>query len=503
MPNTTVILYDPDTYSLYKCPFYNYYNYSIQNLDNILMYKHYISGWLSLFVILIGILANSITICALLHRYMRKSSTNAYLLALSTSNLISLTCLFLMMGLRFTLVYPYRLMFCKHWYENFISKSIPYLTPINNLFQLSGIYLIMAVSIDRFVLVKKHVKPTASNRKRRKLITWAVIFLIFLFCFIFTLPNWFLYKSTEVELSITNNELVHKQSLNEYSSASNTVLFKINYFRTEHTKFGQINIVREMLSIYLYIPFVFGIPIIILSIVNILIIYELIKIGDRKRLLGTAARIDRNITIMLVMIVVVFLVCQVPLTISHILVTYKSHLMYDINFFIYNSFTNFLTCINLSANFALFCFFGQAFRNTIQFMFCIRKDLPDQNKRAHSIYFNDLSRRSSTIFQSLVIGFRRSSQNDLIIKQTIDQKLSRKSLPALNRHLSVMHKISEKDDEEFESKLRKNLVHRSLLDRNQCPELKIDKLKYQNVRFNIGHNVNVNDNIEIRRFSDH
>ena len=140
---------------------------------------------------------------------MRKSSTNAYLLALSSSNLVSLICLILMVSLRFTMVHPYRTKYCTHWYESFISRALPYLTPINQLFQLCGIYLIISVSIDRLILVvrSKDMKISARMRKKRRLITWIVIFLIFLFCFVFTLPNWFLYKSVAVELNITYDDL--------------------------------------------------------------------------------------------------------------------------------------------------------------------------------------------------------------------------------------------------------------------------------------------------------
>lgn len=84
---------------------------------------------------------------------------------------------------------------------------MPYLTPINNMFQLSGIYLIMAVSIDRLVIVRKQVKPTIGNRRRRKLLTWLVIMAIFLFSFLFTLPNWFLYESERIELNIFDRDL--------------------------------------------------------------------------------------------------------------------------------------------------------------------------------------------------------------------------------------------------------------------------------------------------------
>ena len=83
---------------------------------------------------------------------------------------------------------------------------------------------------------------------------------------------------------------------------------------------------KALLNIYLYIPFVFALPIILLVIINLLIIIDLVKIGDRKRQLGAAARINRSITIMLVIIVVVFLVCQVPLALTHIIATYTVRL---------------------------------------------------------------------------------------------------------------------------------------------------------------------------------
>jgi hypothetical protein len=289
-----------DKFNAYVCPYNNYYNYSNQELDLILGYKRYISGWLSFVIIVVGIAANSVTICALLYRCMRRSSTNAYLLALSLSNLISLTCLLLMTALRFTLVYPYRLNYCKHWYENWISQCIPYLTPINNMFQLSGIYLIIAVSIDRLVIIRIHARPTDASRRKRRTITWIIIGAIFAFCFLFTAPNWFLYKTTMVEMSVNKSELLrsiednfakleapfapldlHALRKDYNQSIDESFVYNIKHFRVEHTKFGQNNMVKSVISVFMYIPFVFFIPISVLLIVNFLIIYELFKISGR------------------------------------------------------------------------------------------------------------------------------------------------------------------------------------------------------------------------------
>jgi hypothetical protein len=541
---------------LFECPLSNHYNYTKEDLDYLLMHKHYISGWLSLFVISLGILANSVTICALLHKHMRKSSTNAYLLALSFSNLVSLTCLLLMVGLRFTLVHPYRVVYCKHWYENFISIAIPFITPLNHIFQLSGIYLIMAVSIDRFILVKRHAKPTNLYKKRRKMITWLIIFSIFLFSIVFTIPNWFLYKSKQVELNTTapSVDTSIEISSNFKKSASSQVvtsllsfsstrpprqqqqeqqLITIKHYRNEYTKFGESVQVKRLLNIYLYIPFVFGVPIVMLFVINFLIIYELIKIGARKRQLGAAAKLDRNITIMLVMIIIVFLICQVPLMISHVLLTYNSKLQYEKKFFFYNSFSNFLTCVNLSANFALFCFFAQAFRDTIKFMFCITNDLPDQAKRAPSLFVStDFSRRNSSLFLSVfnsMIGVRRSSATiETNGKSLPATKLKyRKSLPAFRRQRSkekcveneqikkkllndnnylkplefTVHKANS--EPKYKSSLRSHTKNSSSENSN-ANQNGLEKQQQNRVEFNLlGDNLsNAGDILKSRRFSD-
>lgn len=344
------------------CPKNLSLNYTDKQVDDLLAYKHYINGWSTLIVIPIGIIANLITIYILFHRKMRQSSTNAYLLALSSSNLISLVCLLLMNGLRFTIVHPYRSYYCRSWYENFINRSMPFLTPINQNFQLSSIYLITAVSIDRYIIVKS----TMINSKKRRLITYFVILLIFLFCFILTLPNWFMYQS---KLVANDN-------------------YFIKYYITELTSFGSKSQVR-IIHRNMYLLFVIGLPIVVLLVVNTLIIYELIKIGDRKRKLRIDdSNIDRNITYMLVAIVLVFLLCQVPLAVSHILLTYKHELSYERNFFIYNSFTNFLTCIYMSSNFVLFCFFGQKFRSTLRLIF-FKSEYKKCNLQAKNLNVND------------------------------------------------------------------------------------------------------------------
>lgn len=402
----------------YTCSYNNLFNYTQLELDQLLNYKHIINGWISLVIIIVGMLANSVTICALLHKYLRKSSTNAYLLALTFSNMVSLLCLFFMTALRFTIVHPYRLVYCRHWYESYISLFIPYLTPVNNMFQLSGIYLIIALSIDRLVIIRKPSKPTEASRRKRRHLTWAIISAIFAFCFIFTLPNWFLYTTTKTTMTLTRNDYYELKSANETWSALIGADKPLNYtlysYRLDYTRFGREELVRKIIGVYLYIPFVFCVPIVVLLVVNFLIIFELVKIGNRKRQLGSHINIDRNITIMLVMIVIIFLISQIPLAILHIIISRNPLLLYNKSFFIFNALVTCLTCINQTVNFALLCFFGQAFRDTIKYMFGLRKDLPSDTKGGGP--------NGTNVPHNYAADFRRSSVIQYMLKSIYSQE---------------------------------------------------------------------------------
>ena len=328
-----------------------------------MFYKHLINGWFTLFIIISGILANLITIFVLLNKKMRKTSTNMYLLALSISNIISLSLLFFMTGLRFTLVNPYQTVFCFHAYENFINLSMPYLTPINNLFQLSGIYLTTAVSLDWYFLIKaKSVRKDVKSRILKKK-TRFIIIGIFVFSFFYTLPNWFLYESridTIDTITHVNNEL---------DMLKLTTRKTITYVHATKTEFGDNTITKSLIQIYMYIPFVFAIPILILLTVNFLIIKIIVTVNERKKQLGNSSKIDRSITVMLILIVILFMFGQIPTMVSNIISSITPDINLTDSYIVFKTFANFILCVNLSCNFGIYCLFNEKFRGITKFMF--------------------------------------------------------------------------------------------------------------------------------------
>ena len=129
-----------------------------------------------------------------------------------------------------------------------------------------------------------------------------------------------------------------------------------------------------------------------------------------------------------------------PLSVSHILLTYRPELIYNKRFLIYNALTSCLTCINLTVNFALMCFFGQTFRDTIKYMFWISKDLPNSGKpNLPGILIGRMDRNNS-IFQNLLNLVNHEDQRE---KNYLKNK--RKSMPNIqnNRKKYFLNKENE------------------------------------------------------------
>ncbi len=121
----------------------------------------------------------------------------------------------------------------------------------------------------------------------------------------------------------------------------------------DYTEFGRNALVMKIENLIRYIPFVFAIPIVVLSVVNAMIIYQLFKINTHRRLsLGVSrAYVNSRITIMLVCIILMFLLSQVPLAILRILYEYDAQYRFNEFVFIFQLF------VKLFGKFYSFCVF--------------------------------------------------------------------------------------------------------------------------------------------------
>lgn len=153
------------------------------------------------------------------------------------------------------------------------------------------------------------------------------------------------------------------------------------------TNFGQNQLFREIINIYIYIPIVHVIPFIILIIINILTVCRLIQYNDEHhRLLSNSLRqmttIKSNIissrrhyhiTIMLISVVLLFLLCRLPMLINQIYEVRDTisddYFSTDNQYFrcriqrVFNIFASFLQIINSNGNLIIYLICSKNFRN--------------------------------------------------------------------------------------------------------------------------------------------
>lgn len=232
----------------------------------ILDIRLYVFGGILLPMALIGLAFNSFTILVLLHPRMR-NSTNVYLTALATANIVCL--------LNFILLYSFRYLFSynsfqdaiyyssnePNAYESFINLILRFWSPVFSTFQLYAIYLTCAVTVDRWIYLKWPLKADSVCTIK---VTIKIICGILFFCFVYNLPRLF---EVDYDLKVSQKNAT--------------------YYQARPTEFGSNKWYKIIYQWYGYLIFVYGLPFSVLVIVNIGIIKRLIETGERKsHLLG-------------------------------------------------------------------------------------------------------------------------------------------------------------------------------------------------------------------------
>ncbi len=321
-------------------------------LDYILLFRLIVWGYVGLILSLFGIVGNIITILVLTSSSMRTTSTNMYLTALSCSNIFFLLIFIPSYSIRYLLGYKVYMSNQPPFAFEILLQRLP-TTPVYNTILLSIIYLTIALSMDRLILVKFPLKAKNMLTKRTTLIT---ILLIYMFSIVYCIPYW-LEQRYVPELK-----------------------------QCRLTKIGSK--IHKYTRIYLYIPVVYVVPFLTLTFINITIIQYLIeKKRHKENLFGIKKRQksgDYRITLMLVTVIIVFCLSQLPLLVLNAWYAIDPHGSYEnLKFHILNSLGILLIVLNTSTNFLLYCFFGQKFRQTlIKF---IVNTFPNHSKKLHQV----------------------------------------------------------------------------------------------------------------------
>ena len=277
-----------------------------------------------------GIALNGFTCVVLLHPKMRYFSTNAYLTALSISNIVCLINFLFLYSFRYMLsneMFKRNVINSHHqqqhqphmasngtnatlvssmqqqqqqqqqqtndasddamrMYENVVNLLYGCWTPIFTTFQVFAIYLTCAVTIDRWFYVAMPLRvDTICSMKN----TLRTIGGLFAFCVVYNLPKWFEIESVAVPIASTASTSTSTTTTSSSKNASTSNASESQqapsryYYQARFTEFGKNPMYNAIMHTYGYVIFVYGIPFLVLLIVNIGIIQKLVESSERKR----------------------------------------------------------------------------------------------------------------------------------------------------------------------------------------------------------------------------
>lgn len=317
---------------------------SYDNKHEKALLNYYLMGIGGTSVCSIGIVCNILSVIVLTRRVMN-SSTYSYLTALAVCDTLAL--LFTLILYSEDTKYPVEGNL--KWAEPAYVYLFPVVHPAALTFQVTSIWLTLAFTVDRYIMIChpfKAEKMCSVSRARK------VIVCIYILGIIFNIPRFLEYK-TEETMVPTLDHGVEKRVVIGYTAIGLNKLFV------------------ELVHQYLYLIFVCGIPFVTLFVLNSFLIYAVHLSRKKGRQINAKERKRNDTTVMLIGVVVIFLICQGPALIARMV--YAIDMTYattSYTFHIINEVGNFLVIINSAINIVPYYFFGQRFRKEFWRLFC-------------------------------------------------------------------------------------------------------------------------------------
>ena len=319
-------------------------------------------------VMIIGVIGNSMTIVIMTRRRMR-SSTNIYLAALATFDMIYLIFAFVLSLKHYPDISNVRYYY--YW------KMFPYSLMIADACTSISVWLTVTFTIERFIVISHPIrgKVICTEARAKK-----VILIVFIICFTYVLPTPFEWVIVETINSETNQTRMEPMA----------------------SEFGQNQVYKTVYYWTTAVLFIF-IPLLLLAVLNSFLIrsvhisrkqrYEMTQskifygkgseencctFGNRD--LNSSNKLDHSlstqetkITVMLISVVLLFLFCQSPVAGILIYSTIRDLERNTNEYYLLtglNNIFNFLVAINAAGNFVLYSLLSQKYRRTLIKLFC-------------------------------------------------------------------------------------------------------------------------------------
>ena len=325
-------------------------------------------------ICLLGLIGNCLS-WAVLHKYSKSNVATYLLKALAVSDSLFLATA------SFVQMYPAMSM-----YFNLTEQLRPiypklqmYAWPIAHIVQMGTVYMMVLVAANRYIAV---CKPLHAPRLCTKRQVQTQLIIMTAGIIIYNIPRFFEYKYQRTEVVVDNV----------------TTTVEENIGLIEHKTY---NIVYENVS---YCLFVFLIPLLILIVLNVHLVQELKKAQQNRKAISSRKNADENnITLVMIVIILVFIVCQTPASINQILFyTIGQSNTGDTctDYEKYYHISNVLITTNSSLNFIIYCLFRRQFQQELVSLLCCGKVSRAKRPLPKTLILKALHEQSSSFTSS-------------------------------------------------------------------------------------------------------
>ncbi|CAL8123658.1 unnamed protein product [Orchesella dallaii] len=335
-------------------------------------------------VIIIGVLGNAVTIYILTRRPMR-SSTNVYLTALAVSDLLFLLFSFSMSWRH----YPFINTIWFYWWYT------PFGLWMTDASSSTSVWLIVSFTIERYIAVCHPMRGKVFCTEER---AFRVAIAVYLICFAVTASTMFEWRA-----AIAPNQ----------TNAWNETIYTL-----ESTEFGDNTTYRLVYHWFTTVFFVL-LPVVILAIFNFFLIHAVRKSRNVRKVMTNQMssvrqvqimRQENRITLILIVVVIVFLICQLP---TALVLIYTSIHVVQVNSVEDNvlrglgNIFNLLVATNAACNFLLYTALSDKYRKYFcNFFFCQHQRKNTRNARQFDGHPFEMDTMDTTLSLTRVSSLR-------------------------------------------------------------------------------------------------
>ena len=314
------------------------------DMDTYGVFKIAVDIYVVLFLCIFGITGNVISILVLGRDNSVKRTTGFLLQMLALADVLYLvTCIFFqtIKAIAESTDWSPGLTYYYPW-------IVPFIWPLASIAQTSAVWLVVIVTADRYVAICKplHAPQYSTTSRSRK-----AVVVIWILSVVYNLPRFF-ERTTRIYTDPHTNT---------------------TYPKVEKTALRDDRIYFLVYKTCLFFIVRFLIPLSALAFFNTRLI-QAIKESQKIRQKTKDSYRKERYTLTLVVVVIVFALCETPDFILRVWVSLKEYmdsLPFDITVLRYiNIVTNMFLTINSCVNFVIYCFLGQKFRRILRQMIC-------------------------------------------------------------------------------------------------------------------------------------